>query len=108
MFLRVSHGFQGLFYTFLHAFLQVLPCVSSRFTHFTFYSEFTCKVKCKMPGVFHGKITIPLSVAVHGGSGSPAFARDGAIGPALYIVCERIGRQSLPPLTLAISRAHTC
>ena len=59
MFLRVSHGFHGLFYTFSHAFLQVLSCVSSRFTHFTFYSEFTCKVKCEMLGVFHGKITIP-------------------------------------------------
>ena len=63
MFLRVSHGFHGLFYTFSHAFLQVLSCVSSRFTHFTFYSEFTCKVKCKMLGVFHGKITIPAVTA---------------------------------------------
>jgi len=43
----------GTFYMFY------TPCASSRFTPFTFYSEFTCKAKCKMVGVFHCKITIP-------------------------------------------------
>ena len=49
----------GTFYMFY------TPCASSRFTPFTFYSEFTCKAKCKMIGVFHCKITVPDPVKGH-------------------------------------------